>query len=227
MCTLTKNYTRKLPLQSGNLICGAQISDPRNNPTTPSLTARKLLVQARLTLDATPTSSDILHYQSLLFSVQSLNFRNEMLGLILCTVSIALRTKANHKMSRTSLTSSAEAHLIPISDVTDDIISSPSDQEGPEGSSEGQGADSSHKEASDSLGSGPMAAKSPTDFSQLPLERQRQIWKHCLPPGKIISLFYYYTIIRLGTPAPIGLRINRESRPETLRHYKVLLPTTH
>ncbi|PVH75723.1 hypothetical protein DL98DRAFT_536293 [Cadophora sp. DSE1049] len=49
------------------------------------------------------------------------------------------------------------------------------------------------------------------------------IWTNCLPPGKIIPLFYYNTVFRSHVPAPIGLRINHESRMETLRHYQIFL----
>ena len=129
-------------------------------------------------------------------------------------------------MTRTHFTASAEAHPVELSDVADNMIPSPSDQEGLKGFPKEHGADSSDMDASDSPGFEPSAVKSPTDFSQLPLELRRQILKGCLPPGKIISIFYYHTIIQFGTPAPIGLRINRESRAETLRHYKILLPHT-
>ncbi|KAK0101131.1 hypothetical protein ONS96_006356 [Cadophora gregata f. sp. sojae] len=73
-----------------------------------------------------------------------------------------------------------------------------------------------------------------TLFPYLPFEIRLMIWRAILPRGQLLKLirecFWLTQKVDRGAPQlPISLQINRESRTETLKHYKVIcfseLPT--
>lgn len=60
-------------------------------------------------------------------------------------------------------------------------------------------------------------------FSRLPSELRLTIWYLVLPKGKQVCLMNTEKTKRPRTQiTPIGSRINKESRSETLRHYVIL-----
>ncbi|TVY59257.1 hypothetical protein LSUE1_G009434 [Lachnellula suecica] len=72
-----------------------------------------------------------------------------------------------------------------------------------------------------------------TLFPQLPLELRLKIWQHILPAPRTVNIQYKmkydkfdgktvgsFTGWTSPTPIPLGLRICRESRDETLKHYQ-------
>ena len=62
-------------------------------------------------------------------------------------------------------------------------------------------------------------------FRKLPLETRLAIWRILFPKArKVLVNVQYKTNLRQqerGSPLPVGLRVNRESRYETLKHYAV------
>ncbi|KAF7919261.1 hypothetical protein BELL_0054g00060 [Botrytis elliptica] len=73
----------------------------------------------------------------------------------------------------------------------------------------------------------PPTSTSPTwefhQFTRLPLELQRHIWRSLFPSSRTVSLSYNITPFQAhSTPPPITLSICSESRSETLLHYTLL-----
>ncbi|KAK0101130.1 hypothetical protein ONS95_012889 [Cadophora gregata] len=66
-------------------------------------------------------------------------------------------------------------------------------------------------------------------FSKLPLELRIMIWKASLPRGRLVNLNNEMTQLfctshkrgACGTPFPVSLHVNQESRRETLRCYQI------